>query len=486
MRRRTFLRFSLIAGLIGIMPIVAAWAAELPVKAPPPAPLPAWTWTGFYFGANVGVGVGRTRFYDIYGPDPDYALDADSHLAGGLGGFQLGYNYQLNWLVVGLQGGFDWGGIKRTFPCYTFGNQSCSADAEWIGSLTGLAGVAIGRSLLYADGGPAWMRNTISNIAGSQACVPTGGTTVCSAPGDLFLGSGIVPGWTVGGGFAYKISPNWSAFVQYNYMDFGTHPVTLVDGGTGIFPEDIKEQLQLITFGFNYTLTGPTNGPVWPLASPFTGEDDDTGRNIRVFSSLDVAKDSMDGEIGALYAFSKDLDTSGPRLWISGGAGWYQFPTDSGKVRGVYSTGDLMGGYGFEGDNYEINLLAGGSAENDILSAYDATDPVNGTAFGPKVRGDIYVNPTDKSVFYGEAEYTTAFQTYWTAATYGYDVFGKGFYVGPEVVAFGDARFDQWRVGLRLIDLKIGRVEVDLSSGFAHDDVVGNGAYGHLEVETSF
>ena len=125
---------------------------------------------------------------------------------------------------------------------------------------------------------------------------------------------------------------------------------------------------------------------------------DDTDKRIRVFSVEDVAKDSADFVVGGLFALSKDLDTSGPRIWMTGGAGWYQYPTDSGKIRGVYSSGDLLAGYAFEGNNYEINLLAGGSAENDMLSAYDQSNPVQGTAVGPKVRGDIYVNPTPQSV----------------------------------------------------------------------------------------
>ncbi len=492
-RSNTLILAVALAALVpGISAIVPAGAADMVVKAPPP-PLPPVlpSWAGFYFGANLGLGIGQNKFYDIYGPVPDYALDADSQTAGWLGGFQLGYNYQFNWLVLGLQGGFDWAGINRHFSCFSFGDQTCSADNEWIATLTGRVGAAVGRALWYVDGGPAWTRETVSNIAGTGACVPVGGGgTVCSAPGDLFLGSDIRAGWTVGGGVEYRLAPNWSMNIQYSYMQFGEHPITLVDGGTGIFPEDIKQSLQLITIGVNYWLTGPTIAAA-PLgyasdAKLPGADDDDTDKTIRAFFVQDVAKDSVDEFVGGLFALSKDLDTSGPRVWIAGGAGWYQFPDVGGKIRGVYSTGDLMAGYAFEGNNYEINLLAGGSAENDILSAYDATDSVQGTAVGPKIRGDIYTNPTPQSVFVGEAEYTTAFQTYWTSASYGYDIFGKGFFVGPEVVAFGDERFAQWRVGGRVTALKFGRVEVDVSSGYAHDSSVGDGAYGHLEISTDF
>lgn len=486
MKRFTDLLFARSVVAFAAAAIMPAGAAELPLKAPP---LPPPSWTGLFFGANFDPAMGTTKFYDIFGPVPDYALDADTKIRGWLGGFQLGYNYQVGQFVIGAEGTFDWGGVKRDFSCFSFGNQTCSSTDEWVASLTGRFGPVIGPALLYVDGGPAWTRNTISNIAGTGACVPTGGATVCSAPGDLFQGSAILPGWTVGGGVEYRVSPNWSVFLEYDYFNFGEHPITLVDGGTGSFPEDIKQQLQLIRFGFDYALDAPP-ASVRPLAygagPSVDSDDDDSGKAIRVFSAFDVGKDSVDGLIGGLFAFSKDINTSGPRMWIAGGAGAYQYPAGSQRIRGIYSTGDLLGGYAFEGDNYEINLLAGASAENDMLSAYDTSNPVNGTAVGPKVRGDVWINPTPKSLFYGEAEYTTAFQTYYTSAKYGYDVFNKGFFLGPEVIAFGDERFDQWRVGAHLTQLQFGQVEVDLSAGFAHDSVVGEGAYGHVEMSREF
>jgi len=35
-------------------------------------------------------------------------------------------------------------------------------------------------------------------------------------------------GWTIGGGLEYLFTPNWSAFVEYNYMDFGSKSGTVV------------------------------------------------------------------------------------------------------------------------------------------------------------------------------------------------------------------------------------------------------------------
>lgn len=472
--------------IIAAFGINPACAADLFLKAPPPAPV---SWTGFYFGANVEPGIGTTKFFDMYGPDPDFSLDANSKTSGLGGGFQLGYNYQIGNFVVGAKGDFDWAGIKRNFPCFSFGNQTCSSNDEWIASLTGRFGPLIGPALFYVDGGPAWTRNTITNVATTGGCVPTGGATVCSAPGDLFVGSGIMPGWTIGTGVEYRFSRNWSLFVEYDYFNFGEHPIGLSDGGTGFFPEDVKQELQLVKFGFDYRLDGPPIS-VAPLAyapgAAVASSDDDTGKVIRAFSVFDVGKDSVDGLVGGLFAFSKDLDTSGPRLWIAGGAGAYRYPAGGSWIKGVYSTGDLLGGYGFEGDKYEINVLVGGSAENDMLSAVDPSNPVNGTAFGVKARSDVWYNPTPRQLIYGEAEYSTAFKTYFTSAKYGYDVFNKGFFLGPQLTAFGDDRYDQWRAGGHITQLKFGLLEVDLSAGYSHDSVVGNGAYGHVEMSREF
>lgn len=199
--------------------------------------------------------------------------------------------------------------------------------------------------------------------------------------------------------------------------------------------------------------------------------------------------------MGGLFALRGDVDTSGPRLWVEGGAGAYKFYYPGGTEKGVYSSGAILGGYGFEGDNYSINLLAGLSAENDTLSYAidrsdcppDQTDPVQGTRGGVKVRADAWINPTPQTLFYGEGEYATAFQTYWTAAKWGFDVTnGKQIFVGPEVVAFGNERFNQWRVGAHVTGFKFGHVQVDVSAGYARDSEVGSGAYGHLELSTNF
>lgn len=471
---------------------LAAGAADalppLAMKAPLP-PVPSDPWTGFYVGGNVGGGFGTKQLYDIF-PTPDFALDADTKVGGWVGGLQFGYNYQYQWLVIGAESDFDWSSVNSHFGCFTFGNQQCTINAEWFGTTVGRAGVVIGPALLFFDGGAAFTRDTLTDVAtvgASRAGVP-------SLPGDLFTGSQIRPGWTVGGGIEYLLSHNWSVRADYNYMNFGERPLTLSDGLGNSFPEEVKQQIQLIKVGFDYRFSGSDLGatsaimdyapPPQELAAHGAEQPD---AMIRGFSVFDVSRMSVFGVVGGDFALNRDLDTSGPRVWLEGESGWYKFGTSNGSIDGVYTAGAMLGGYAFEGSNYEIHLLGGLSAENDMLSAVDQTDPVHGTEFGVKGRTDIWINPTPQTLFYAEGEYTTAFQTYWTSAKWGYDITnGKGIFVGPEVIAFGDERFNQWRVGAHISEVKIGRVDLALSAGYADDSVVGRGAYTHVEANIEF
>jgi outer membrane immunogenic protein len=90
--------------------------------------------------------------------------------------------------------------------------------------------------LVYAKGGGAWVRDDFSLTAG--------GTTVASS-------STTPSGWTVGGGVEWAFAGNWSAFAEYNYLDFGTSGVTFTSAA-GSFPIDIKQDINSFMVGINY------------------------------------------------------------------------------------------------------------------------------------------------------------------------------------------------------------------------------------------
>jgi opacity protein-like surface antigen len=476
--------------------VASAGAADLPVyyKATP-APA-AWDWTGVYFGGHVGYGWGNTKWFDIF-PTPDMEVDANRALNGFLGGPQVGYRYQWNRVVFGIQGDYSWSGVGNAFDCFTFGNQVCIARKQWFSTLTGsIGGLITPQELLYIKAGGAAVRDQYSDLAtgnGSRAGVP-------ALPGVAFDADQTRLGYVVGAGFEYMITRNWSAFLEYDYMNFGSR-VAYFNGEipNASFPELTKQEAQLVELGFNYKLDwgAAANNPPAASSSPMflkaparNGSSDEPLYHVLAFSGLDVtSRNSVDGWVGALYSPTTDLDSFGPRIYILGGGGAYKYPAFEGgtRISGNYETGDVLGGWGLEGHNYSANFLAGLNVENQTLSQADPDNPVQGTRIGAKVRADGWINPTAQTLIYEEGEYSTAFNTYYTAAKVGYDFLGNsGIFLGPEVAALGNDRFDQARVGVHATQIKFGKVQMDISGGYMHDTSVGNGGYGRVELSTNF
>ena len=111
--RRIALALLASTSLLGLASV--AEAADLAVRKapPPPPPPPLWSWTGFYIGAHVGAGWARNEFttkdefclgdeFDGFGCEN---RDRGSHNAiGGLGGVQVGFNWQAGWVLFGIEG----------------------------------------------------------------------------------------------------------------------------------------------------------------------------------------------------------------------------------------------------------------------------------------------------------------------------------------------------------------------------------------------
>src|ERR1700761_6175298 len=161
------LRFAAIyaLSLIIVGSFSAAEAADLPVyKNPPPLP-PLAPWTGFYIGTHGGYGWGTKTFLDNF-PTPDLALDAQPSTHGGFAGLQAGYDYQFNWLLVGVQGDFSWSGVQSgTFSCFSFGDQQCTAHPQWFATTTAHVGAIFGSFAIYGKGGAAWVDDSYGDNA---------------------------------------------------------------------------------------------------------------------------------------------------------------------------------------------------------------------------------------------------------------------------------------------------------------------------------
>jgi outer membrane immunogenic protein len=229
----------------------AADAADLraPVRAaPPPIPAPVFSWTGCYVGAHVGWGWGNSNFTESsFSPHFVGTANGGLNTNGALAGGQVGCNYEFwgNW-VVGVQGDFAGTDIngKGQDP-FGFDNfEAIGLKTEWLASVTGRVGYAFWNNqvLVYAKGGGAWDRNKW-DVSQSELTFNN----------PIF--SETRSGWTVGGGVEWTLwSPNWTAFVEYNFYRFN-------DGSTqtnpcgGLFScsfATAKQDINTVKAGVNY------------------------------------------------------------------------------------------------------------------------------------------------------------------------------------------------------------------------------------------
>jgi outer membrane immunogenic protein len=232
-------------------------AADFPVVAPyqPPLLQPLYSWTGCRIGVNIGGGASPKSFTDTTGRIPPSVPGASlgTHTARGVaGGGQIGCDYQAGAFVFGIQGLYNLSGMKANNlqPNGIFLNDTF---IQSIATLTGRVGYTVTpTALLYAKAGGAWVHD-LYNVS-----TPIGETEDTI----LALGAKTTEGWTVGAGFEWAIfASDWSAFVEYDYMDFGTSQVTflpalppLVPGPA--FPLGIRQSINMVLFGINYRFFG--------------------------------------------------------------------------------------------------------------------------------------------------------------------------------------------------------------------------------------
>lgn len=145
-------------------------------------PLNAYSWAGPYLGGNIGYEWGSVD-------------NNPSKPSGFVGGVQAGYNFQNGPWVFGIEGDIQAAGADDTFAPWKFSNP-------WFGTLRGRAGYAFNNVLFYGTAG----------LAFGELRAQTFGWTE----------SHTTAGWTIGAGAEVGLAPNWSAKLEYLYIDLST------------------------------------------------------------------------------------------------------------------------------------------------------------------------------------------------------------------------------------------------------------------------
>jgi outer membrane immunogenic protein len=209
-------------------------AADMPVKAPiksPPPVIAPFNWTSCYIGGHVGGGWGDKEWFDN---GVSFALhDVSGWLAGG----QIGCDIQTGAVVFGIEGQAAWADISGGAPNILSSAFTSNSRIDSMGTVTGRIGYTWDRMLFYVKGGGAWVYDTHWQIAVAS------GT-------EIERGNKTRQGWTVGGGLEWSMASNWSARIEYSFMDFGTRRVSLA--GLDSSETGIKQRLHSVKAGVNY------------------------------------------------------------------------------------------------------------------------------------------------------------------------------------------------------------------------------------------
>jgi outer membrane immunogenic protein len=201
--------------VLGAVALIAAgWtasaqAADLPYAPGGPytvnQPLNMYSWAGPYLGGNLGYGWGSVD-------------NNPSNPSGFVGGLQGGYNWQSGPLVFGIEGDIQATGASDTFAPWKF-------SSPWFGTVRGRVGYALNNVMFYGTGGLAF-----GELSGQ-----TFGLTE----------SHINAGWTVGVGAEFGLARNWTAKIEYLYVD-------LADSNFAITGTSNGYQFGLVRAGVNY------------------------------------------------------------------------------------------------------------------------------------------------------------------------------------------------------------------------------------------
>lgn len=204
---------------------------------------PLFSWTGFYIGAHLGYGWGTASSFNVPTAGNGDAFNGpidgiETSPYGWLGGVTVGYNYELDNLLIGVESDLGYlgadDGIRNAFGFQT-------TEYGGYGTLTGRLGYHQDRWLFYVKGGLAF-----ADVL-TQAGAITGGFI---DPSDYTFEDDIKTGWVYGFGIEHAIQPNISIKAEYLYMDFGTDKTGNFDGDTFTHEHD----LHTLKVGLNYNL----------------------------------------------------------------------------------------------------------------------------------------------------------------------------------------------------------------------------------------
>src|SRR5262249_13431934 len=200
-----------------------------------------WSWAGPYLGINVGYSAGKSKtdavFSDPTGA-PLFATGSSDNLNGVIAGFQGGYNWVTSNWVAGIEADIQLS-TQNTTPTFVCPGALCNPaigdvvpaaaaldraqKLDWFATVRGrLGAIVTPDTLMYLTGGLAVAEiKTAGTVAGFSSGFDDNGNPIATAVGLGFYDHRTMAGWTAGAGVETHLSGNLTGKVEYLYLDFG-------------------------------------------------------------------------------------------------------------------------------------------------------------------------------------------------------------------------------------------------------------------------
>ena len=202
-----------ITAMLSIAAGGAAFAADLPQPMPAPqvpaayipTVAPVYNWGGIYVGINGGWGWGQSQLDRGTRPAHSPAVTGSTSDNGGLVGGTVGANFQADAFVFGVEGDWDYSAINTGTSGANLQHDSVLAKLgnNWLATARARVGYAADRVLFSA-------RRAVP--------LPICKRSMAASPDPKHKA-----GWTAGAGVEWAFADNWTAQVEYLYIDLGTY-----------------------------------------------------------------------------------------------------------------------------------------------------------------------------------------------------------------------------------------------------------------------
>jgi len=193
-----------------------------------PAPA-ALSWTGFYIGVHGGYGWLDYKQTSVSSNSVPLDICSTSgstdscsfNPSGGVFGGFAGYNWQSGNIVFGVEADGSWADLKHSqnFSQGNFGPITVRGEVEWLATIRGRLGVAVGQTLIYGTGGVAFGGVNSGWVADSN-------------PSTATFAKDTKTGWVAGGGIEHAFARNWSLRAEVLYHDLGKAAGSFFGAGT--------------------------------------------------------------------------------------------------------------------------------------------------------------------------------------------------------------------------------------------------------------